>query len=699
MNRYPTASRRFAPRAEPLDRRDLMAVLTVNTIADNDARDDALTLREAIEVAQGDLALADLTDAEKAQVVGTLAGTAPDTIAFHLREANLVSAIATPLPVIRVPIVIDGTTEPNRTNFPDAINPGITLEGTNAGTDAHGLVLAGGNSTIRGIGFQNFGSDQLVLQDKGGNRVVGDDFTRQALSSTPAPGGRNIGVINSPNNTIGGAVAADGNRIKDSPHEGIAILGAGSTGNVIQGNVIGGTYLSSGYPSGFPRAVYELNQGGILIAQGADGNTVGGTVAGAGNRILVNTKYGVSIDSSAVAGAFLGNAVLGNQIVGNAYDPSGSPRIDAGSARVTPAPTIAASLGTTTDTTIIGALAGTPGATYRVEVFAAVSNQDFLGLSYAADLLGASSVTIGPDGVGRFSVMGRPGVAAVSATATPTSPAGNTSAYSPNVATTDAPADLTVAISSNPATITAPGPITYTYAAVNLGRGEARNVVLAITLPLDVTVLDSYNAPGSTVTFTPQREFYDGSSGTPRLVKIPATLSVPIPLVTQRGMYGFAVHVLAGAVDDARLLSTQASASETTTDPDQSNNSVLYTPGLPPATVSALVRPAAKAKAPTVAVSFSTVLGASATNPGDYRIVAAGRDRKFGTRDDIVVRVASARVDASGKTVTLVPRKRLNPSTKYQIFVAGLTDSSGRAIQPAPSRILFGRASVGAKGG
>src|SRR5262245_31951520 len=62
------------------DRSLLAAVITVNSTADSDTRDTVLTLREAVLVNNRTLAVATLTAAEQAQVVGTPSSADADTI-------------------------------------------------------------------------------------------------------------------------------------------------------------------------------------------------------------------------------------------------------------------------------------------------------------------------------------------------------------------------------------------------------------------------------------------------------------------------------------------------------------------------------------------------------------------------------------------------------------------------------------------
>jgi hypothetical protein len=60
----------------------------------------------------------------------------------------------------------------------------------------------------------------------------------------------------------------------------------------------------------------------------------------------------------------------------------------------------------------------------------------------------------------------------------------------------------------------------------------------------------------------------------------------------------------------------------------------------------------------------------------------AGRDKKFGTRDDKNVKLASTTYNASAYTVTLIPKQALNKTQLQQLRIrpVSLTDSFGRPI-------------------
>ncbi len=57
--------------------------------------------------------------------------------------------------------------------------------------------------------------------------------------------------------------------------------------------------------------------------------------------------------------------------------------------------------------------------------------------------------------------------------------------------------------------------------------------------------------------------------------------------------------------------------------------------------------------------------------PVSYRLVSAGRDRRFGTRDDRTLALRSAAYDPASMTVTLTPKGRTALSQPMQVVVRG----------------------------
>jgi hypothetical protein len=70
-----------------------------------------------------------------------------------------------------------------------------------------------------------------------------------------------------------------------------------------------------------------------------------------------------------------------------------------------------------------------------------------------------------------------------------------------------------------------------------------------------------------------------------------------------------------------------------------------------------------------------------ASSLSGYRLVMAGRDKKFGTRDDKAVGLASASYDPAAHTVTLMPRGKV-PKKPLQlaILASAILDGTGRPV-------------------
>ena len=125
------------------------------------------------------------------------------------------------------------------------------------------------------------------------------------------------------NTVIGGSAAGAGNVISGNGSDGIVISdgaspGTGTTGTVVQGNLIG---VGSDGTTPLGNAAH-----GVHITT-VDANMIGGTAAGAGNTIAHNTWTGVNIQN---------NSATANSILGNAIHSNGGIGIDLGVDGVTP---------------------------------------------------------------------------------------------------------------------------------------------------------------------------------------------------------------------------------------------------------------------------------------------------------------------------------------------------------------------------
>ena len=119
-------------------------------------------------------------------------------------------------------------------------------------------------------------------------------------------------------NTIGGSTAAPGTgagkRDLGKHCGGVLVDGGGTTDSVIEGNLIGTNLAGSGSDRQCRRWRRHRWQ---------PGNTVGGTVAGAGNVISGNSGDGVAIqsaNSNLVTGNWIGTNALGTAALGNTGD-------------------------------------------------------------------------------------------------------------------------------------------------------------------------------------------------------------------------------------------------------------------------------------------------------------------------------------------------------------------------------------------
>jgi RHS repeat-associated protein len=236
-------------------------------------------------------------------------GTSPDTIVFDIAPGG-VQAIApqSSFPTITDPVTIDGTTQPGFSGTPI-----IELDGTSAGVTA-GLQITAGQSTVRGLAINEFSGDGLLLETNGGN-IVQDNFVgTDALGGAAlANAGAGVDVIGSPNNTVGGTTSGAGNVISGNAGSGVSLLYAGSTGNVIQGNLIG-TDATGTHP------IANLLDGVEL--SNAPANLVGGATDAARNIISGNKAAGIDMSlaqatANVVDGNYIGTDVTGELSLGN----------------------------------------------------------------------------------------------------------------------------------------------------------------------------------------------------------------------------------------------------------------------------------------------------------------------------------------------------------------------------------------------
>jgi hypothetical protein len=195
---------------------------------------------------------------------------------------------------------------------------GTAAGGTNAlpngdsgvfiGNGASGNTIGGTNSGARNIlsGNSQYG---IFLTNTTGN-VISGNYLGVNATGTAALGNvlSGVALFGGTQNVIGGTVAGAGNVLSGNGNYGIDIGNPVATGNFVQGNLIG---LGAGGTNGIANAF-----GGVLLAAGAQSNTIGGTVAGARNVISGNTTAGVFFNGTGTSGNLVEGNYIGTDITG-----------------------------------------------------------------------------------------------------------------------------------------------------------------------------------------------------------------------------------------------------------------------------------------------------------------------------------------------------------------------------------------------
>ncbi len=217
----------------------------------------------------------------------------------------------TALPEITNLVVIDGLTQPGASNasWPPTLK--IELDYASNVVSEQGLNIQTNNCLIRGLVINGASGNGIHIA--GSSNQIKCNFLGTDPSGTLDRGNYYAGVsiagLSSTNNLIGGTAPGEGNLISGN-ETGISLLQV--SGNVVQGNYIGTNAQGTA-------ALPNIN--GVYITWG-QGNTIGGTAAGARNLISGNQEYGVVISGNpasgnTVAGNYIGTDVTGSFAVGN----------------------------------------------------------------------------------------------------------------------------------------------------------------------------------------------------------------------------------------------------------------------------------------------------------------------------------------------------------------------------------------------
>jgi hypothetical protein len=258
-------------------------------------------------------------------VRNTLDDTNPGSLRHAINEVNagLGSRITFDIPgtgpfviapstgfTLNNPATIDATSQPGY-----AGTPIVVLSGANAsGQDTSGLTINGGNTTVMGLVINDFNNVGIVLQNLGGDQILGDYIGTDVTGTRPVPNFQGILILGSSGNTIGGTGPHQGNLISGNTSAGVQILDNQDvndptqefdfTGladhNALFNNLIGTDAAGTS-------ALGNLQ--GVFIND-ASFTTIGGTDANQGNVIAGNRSTGVQVLGPVAANT----TILGNTL-------------------------------------------------------------------------------------------------------------------------------------------------------------------------------------------------------------------------------------------------------------------------------------------------------------------------------------------------------------------------------------------------
>jgi titin len=290
-------------------------------------------------------------------------GSGPATITFAIGSGAQTISSLSPLPVLTQTTLIDGSTQPGFTG-----TPLIRVDGTAVTGTPGALVLSAGGCAVEGLEITGWAGAGLELEGSDEN-VTGSYIGSNG--STALANATGIYVPSGSGDMIGGS-AADARNILSGNGDGLILMGSATTGNDIEGNWIGtdaagtdalantyGVLIGAGassnrvednlisgngqagvnfFDTGTSTNSVEGNRigtdaagtaavpntYGVLIGEGANSNSVGGTNGAASNLISGNSAAGIEIigtgtETNEVEGNQIGTDAAGSAALPNNY--------------------------------------------------------------------------------------------------------------------------------------------------------------------------------------------------------------------------------------------------------------------------------------------------------------------------------------------------------------------------------------------
>lgn len=233
----------------------------------------------------------------RAAITSANADAVLDTIAFNIGGVGPYSiALASPLPDIIQPVLIDGWSQPGF-----AGTPLVEINGSAAGA-CDGLKLAGTSdgSTVRGLvinGFAQAGYSGIRTDNTDGHTFHGNWIGLDTDGTTAVPNSCGLFLFASLNNIVGGTGANQRNVIGGNAN------GGQLNTNGADGTVVVGNYLGTDVTGLLDRGLFS-----VVTIFFTDNMIIGGANANERNVI------GGGNPSISISGTSAGNQILGNSI-------------------------------------------------------------------------------------------------------------------------------------------------------------------------------------------------------------------------------------------------------------------------------------------------------------------------------------------------------------------------------------------------
>ncbi len=486
-----------------------------------------------------------------------------------------------------------------------ASTAGVELEDGATGNTIGGVASTSenviGGST--GPGLQIRGKTTASVPTAASGNLIEGNFIGTDLAGTAAAPNAGGGIVlrdGTPNNTVGGVTGGLArNVVSGNGGEGISLLGAGTTGNAIQANLIGVE------PDG-ATALGNANDG--IFIDTASNNSIGGSVAAASNTIANNAEAGVFVNSGTGnlirLNSIFTNLGIGIDLAPRGVNPNSTTQPGVGPNDLQNYPVLSSVTTASGVTTVNGTFFSAPNTTYTIDFYFRNAT-DGGSIGQGRNFAGTTTVTTNASGNATISAATTTAIPTGGiVTATATDPNGNTSELSADLTNAAPSVDLAIALTASPSTPAVGGFITYTMVVTNVGTTGATNVVATNTLPTGLNFIGATATAGSVT--------QSGSTVTASFGSLAAgaTASSTITVVT----------TAAGTITDT------AAVTQTETDVNLANNTATVTSTVAQGvnlTVVATESPNPVAVGSPVAIIFTVTNGSTANTATTVTLTGA----------------------------------------------------------------------------